>query len=154
MVTPKRLLSFLKTKKQTLAVAESVTGGYASYLLTKTPGSSEVIRLGVVVYTLFAKEKMLGLSKRHLLKTNGVSPLVAKLLAQNIKKKAKSSIGASIAGYAGPDAPRGKKGIVHMAVTEGKKTRVKSQKFRGSRDEIRKKAARTLINFIGKVIGI
>jgi len=149
-----QLISFLKSKKQTLAVAESITGGYAFYLLTKTPGSSKVFKLGVVAYTLFAKEKIFGLSKKHLSKTNGVSSETAKLLALKIKKKAHSSIGAAIVGYAGPDAPKRQKGIVHMAVTKGKKTVVKSQKFRDSRDAIRKKAAQALITFIGEVIGI
>ncbi|MBN2483131.1 MAG: CinA family protein [Candidatus Omnitrophica bacterium] len=150
----KKIIKILRSQEETIALAESVTGGYASYLLTKTPGSSEVFKLGAVVYSLFAKEKLLRLSKKHLLKTNGVSPLTVKLLAQAVKKKARSSIGAAIVGYAGPEAPKGQKGIVHMAVSTGAKTVVKSQKFRGPRDTVRKKAAQALITFIGEVIGI
>jgi nicotinamide-nucleotide amidase len=153
MRTSYRLISILKKKKQTLAVAESVTGGYASYLLTKTPGSSGVFKLGIALYSLLAKEKVFGISKTHLSKTNGVSRETAKLLAVKVKNKAYSSLGAGIVGYAGPQAPRGQKGIVHMAVTTGRKTIVTSRKFRGSRDTIRKKAAHALIAFIGEVVG-
>jgi len=148
------LIHTLKKQKKSVSLAESISGGYASYLFTKNPGSSEVFKLGIVVYSLFAKEKILGLSKKHLARTNGVSPQTAKLLAVKVRNKAKSSLGAAIVGYAGPTAPKGKKGTVHIAVTAGKKTIVKSQKFHGSRDQIRKKAARILITLIGKVIGI
>ncbi len=152
--TSKNLINVLKEKEQTIAIAESVTGGYTTYLLTKTPGASAVVKMAIVVYSLFAKEKMLGLPKKHLTRTDGVSPQTAKLLATKVRNKAKSSLGAAIVGYAGPTAPKGKKGTVHMAVTTGKRTVVKSQNFHGSRDQIRKKSARILITLIGKIVGI
>lgn len=154
MQTARELINRLKKQKKTVALAESITGGYASYLLTKTPGSSEVVKMSIVVYSLFAKENILAVPKKHLTRTNGVSKLSAKLLAVNVRQKARSSLGAAIVGYAGPDAPRGKIGIVHMAVATGKKTVVKSQKFTGSRDAIRKKAGLAFITLIGEVVGI
>ena len=126
----KKLIDTLKEKKQTLALAESCSGGYASYLLTKIPGVSEVFMGSVVVYSLEAKNKLFNIPSSLLEKTQGVSKEVALKLATEVRKKLNANIGASIVGFAGPKT---KKIII-----------------KGTRDVVRKKASAHLIELIYK----
>ena len=57
----RKLIAALKKNKLTVSVAESCTGGYVSYLLTKIPGSSNVFKSGAVVYSLSTKNKLFGI---------------------------------------------------------------------------------------------
>jgi nicotinamide-nucleotide amidase len=140
------LIFILKTKKLTLAAAESCSGGYLSYLLTKTTGSSKVFKGGIVTYSLEAKNKFCKIPHPLLHKTQGVSKQVAELLAKGARKLFKSDIGVSIVGFAGP---KGKKvGLVYIAVAD--KTSVISKKMviKGNRDTVRKKASMTAIKLL------
>ena len=58
MKTSKDLITTLKQNNLTLALAESVTGGYASYLLTKVAGSSTVFKGAAIVYSLDSKNNL------------------------------------------------------------------------------------------------
>ncbi|MFO8053353.1 MAG: CinA family protein, partial [Candidatus Omnitrophota bacterium] len=87
----KKILEICQDKKITLAAAESESGGYLSYLLTKTPGSSKVFKGSFVVYSLASKNKLFKLPKKLLKKTQGVSQEIAAYLAEKIRKKLKSN---------------------------------------------------------------
>ena len=163
----KKLTITLKEKGKTLALAESCSGGYASYLLTKIPGASEVFKGAVVVYSLEAKNKLFRIPSSLLEKTQGVSKEVALKLATRVRKKFNSDIGASIVGFAGPSTtlrtsteqsrsagPGTKKGIkigtTFIAFSSKNKQKVKKIIIKGSRDSVRKKASAGLIDFIYK----
>ena len=51
----KKLIAILKKKKLSLSFAESCSGGYVSFLITKVPGCSEVFKGSAVVYSLYKK---------------------------------------------------------------------------------------------------
>jgi nicotinamide-nucleotide amidase len=144
----KTLISSLKKKKQTIAVAESITGGYVSYLLSSLPGSSKVFRLGLVPYGGGAKKKLFNLSASYLKKTQGVSQELAHQLAKKVRTLSDADVGAAIVGFAGPQAPHTMKGTVYMAVARRKAVHTRCKKFKGSRDRIRKDAALALVRFI------
>ena len=155
----KKLTIALKEKGQTLALAESCSGGYASYLLTKIPGASEVFRGAVVVYSLDTKNKLFKIPSSLLKKTQGVSKEVALKLAAGVRKKFNAAIGASIVGFAspersrrtGPKAKKGKKaGTIFIAFSDKNKEEVRKIIIKGGRDTVRKKASAYLINFIYK----
>ncbi len=148
MTREKKLVDSLRKKTLTVSLAESMTGGLVSSLLTGVPGASKVFLLGAVVYTLKAKNKLLGLPLKNLKKCQGVSADTAVSLAREIKRCSGSDIGASIVGFAGPRAPQGKKGLVYMAVCRKGKPTVKEFKFQGSRKAIRDKAAAALLALI------
>lgn len=148
MPTAKKLIKKLIKNKLSLAVAESASGGYTSYLLTKTPGSSKVFKGGLVVYSLEAKNKLLGLPIKNLKKTQGVSKSVALALAKGIRKKLNADIGASLVGFAGPDSPKGIKPGTFFIAVSFKKTRSKKIFIQGTRDQVRKKASQLLIRLI------
>lgn len=149
MITEKQLINSLKEKNLTVAVAESCTGGYLSYLLTKTPGSSQVFKAGLVVYSLQSKNKFLNVALGELKKSQAVSEETAKKLALNLQKKIHTDIAASVVGFAGPGTfKKVKIGTVYYAVTNGKKTVVKKVILDGSRDKIRKEASKLVLELI------
>lgn len=147
----KKLIITLKEKGETLALAESCSGGYASYLLTKTPGASEVFKGSVVVYSLEAKNKLFGISSSILKKTQGVSKEVVLKLATRVRKKFNTDIGASIVGFAGPSVKiKAQVGTTFIAYSSKNKQKVKKIIIKGSRDSVRKKASTYLIDLIYK----
>jgi len=144
-----KLITALTKKRLTIALAESCTGGFASYLLTKIPGSSKVFKGGVVVYSLDTKNKLFKISPLLLKKTQGVSIEIAAFLARGVRKKFNADIGASIVGFAGPQLKKGvKAGTTFIALNYKDGTTTEKAIFKGKRDLVRKKASAFLINLI------
>jgi len=145
------LMTLLKIKKLTIAAAESCSGGYLSYLLTKTPGSSKIFKGSIVVYSLEAKNKFFKIPFPLLKKTEGVSKDVAVLLARGARKSFGVDIGISLVGFAGPEAMKGtKKGTVFFAIADKNGVIVKKAIINGGRDYVRKKASSMVIDLLYK----
>src|ERR1700688_3362754 len=98
----KNIILKLALKHQTLAVAESCTGGGLSDYLTKQPGVSQVFLGGVTTYANSAKENILHIPKAIIGKHGAVSQQVAELMAQNCLKLFSSTWALSTTGIAGP----------------------------------------------------
>ena len=96
------LISLLKKNRQTVATAESCTGGILATLLTHLPGSSEIYLGGVSAYSNFLKEKVLQVPGEILKKYGAVSANVAEGMATGIADLAKSDFSVSVTGIAGP----------------------------------------------------
>lgn len=139
----KRIHEELLNNAKTVSVAESCTGGLLSNLLTGIPGSSNYFLLGIVAYSNSSKEKILNVPKKIIAKYGAVSHIVAELMAENIRKKAKSDFGLSITGIAGPTGTTVLKPIGTVFISLSSKDKVICRKFhfRGMRQSIRKKAA-------------
>jgi PncC family amidohydrolase len=145
----KKLIAFLQAKKLTVAAAESVSGGYLSYLLTKIPGSSKVFRGSVVAYSSEIKREIFKISPLLLKKTQGVSNAVSILLAKKAKKFFKVDLAVSLVGFASYPARHGiKPGMIFIAVADGKGVASKKILIKGSRDYVRKKASLAAIELI------
>ena len=99
--------SLLEQKKATLAIAESLTGGLVSHLLTLKPGASQFFLGSIVCYSSAIKTKHLGIPKSLLKKEGVVSKALALLMAHNVKKKWRSDYGLSLTGLAGPSKEEG-----------------------------------------------
>ena len=93
---------FVKTG-QTLAVAESCTGGLLSHSLTIRPGAGRFFLGSVVSYSYPAKTAVLGVPAELLKKKGAVNKEVCQAMAQGIKKKWFSDWALSVTGVAGPD---------------------------------------------------
>ncbi|MFH1504571.1 MAG: CinA family protein [Candidatus Omnitrophota bacterium] len=144
----KTLITALKNKNLTLAIAESCTAGYVSYLLTKTPGASKVFKGGVIVYSLESKNKFFKIPYSILNKTQGVSKEVALTLAKGIRKQLKTDIGAAVVGFAGPEDK--KTGTVFISMVTKNKVLSRKLLLKGTRDKIRKQASHALIGLVYK----
>jgi nicotinamide-nucleotide amidase len=112
------LLDLCRSRKLTIATAESCTGGLVAGALTEIPGSSDVIDRGFVTYSNDAKRKMLGVKATTLESFGAVSKETAIQMAVGALEEADVDLAVSITGIAGPGgATPGKPvGLVHFAV--------------------------------------
>jgi nicotinamide-nucleotide amidase len=96
------IITSLAERRQTLAVAESCTGGCLAHRLTNVPGASAVFVAGFVTYSNQAKEKFLGVQAATLATHGAVSELVAQEMAQGVRKQTGTDYALSVTGIAGP----------------------------------------------------
>ena len=133
----------LTRKKQTLAVAESCTGGLLASRITASPGASIYFRGGVVTYHVSAKTD-LGVPEKLIKEHGEVSAQVACQLAKSIRIRMGASFGISNTGIAGPGGGSSKKpiGLVYIGLASPDGTaRVWKHVFWGERHQIQDKAA-------------
>jgi len=101
----KKLISlgerFLK-RKQTIAVAESVTSGLLQFALSCTPEAARFFQGGITAYNIAQKFKHLGVEPLHALSVNCVSPKVAREMALQVCQVYSSDWGVAVTGYASP----------------------------------------------------
>jgi len=112
------VLRLLKERKQTLALAESCTGGCIAHRLTNVPGASVVFLGGVVAYSNAAKQKFLGVRAGTLTARGAVSEAVAREMAEGARKKFGADFALAVTGIAGPTGVTRRKpvGTVFMAL--------------------------------------
>ena len=140
----------LKTKKLTVAVAESCTGGMLGEMITRIPGSSEYFQGGVISYSAKVKEDLLKVPLEVIKKYGEVSEEVARLMAEGVRINCHSDIGISITGIAGPGGATEKKkvGLVYMALSDGKKIITQKHQLFRNRQLIRIRACRRALNML------
>ena len=97
-----KIQEFLVKKQQTLALAESCTGGFLSYCLTEFAGASDFFLGSIVSYSNEAKHRRLQISADLLKKKGAVNSEVCKLMSQSIIKNWGSHWALSVTGVAGP----------------------------------------------------
>ena len=93
---------WLQRRGETLAVAESCTGGLLGAMITEVPGSSAYFQGGVVGYANTVKEKVLGVAAELLTNQGAVSAAVAQAMAVGVRERLAATWGLSITGIAGP----------------------------------------------------
>lgn len=102
MSLPEAIGKLLTENKQTLATAESCTGGYIAHLITSVAGSSAYYMGSVLAYANYVKTQELGVDET-LLQTNGaVSETCVRQMAEGIRKKLKTDYALATSGIAGP----------------------------------------------------
>lgn len=130
--------------RMTVACAESCTGGLIAKLLTDLSGASEVFVGGFVTYCDEMKQTMLGVNKETLDAHHAVSAEVAIEMARGAAKKTGASVAVSTTGVAGPSLDDSGKpvGTVYIGLAHGEEATALECFFEGTREEIRKRAAR------------
>nr|WP_245599444.1 CinA family protein [Nakamurella lactea] len=101
------LIDELTAARLTVATAESLTGGLLTAALTSVPGSSAVVRGGLVVYATDLKHTLAGVDPGLLAAHGPVHPEVAAALADGARRSCDALIGVGLTGVAGPDAQGG-----------------------------------------------
>jgi len=107
--------SLLK-KKETFAVAESVTSGLIQYAFSCIPDAALFFQGGITAYNIGQKFKHLKVEPLHALAVNCVSLKVAKEMALHVCKLYSSDWGAGITGYASPVPESGNKVFAFYAI--------------------------------------
>lgn len=128
------IVNTLQKTMQSVAVAESCTGGNISSRIVAVNGASSVFELGICTYSDKQKVEMLDVNQDELEKHTAVSEEVAAQMAQNVRRKADSTYGVATTGYAGPTGED--VGLVYIAVATEDKTYVMKHHFAGNRQTI------------------
>jgi len=96
------IVELLTGRKETLALAESCTGGAIANRLTNVPGASAVLLAGLVTYSNEAKQNLLGVSAQILAEHGAVSEPVARQMAEGARERLRTDYALSVTGIAGP----------------------------------------------------
>lgn len=131
-----------------IATAESLTGGLISATLTSIPGSSEVVKGGIVSYTNEIKAHLLSVEQTTLDTQGAVSSETASEMALGARKALNVGIAVSVTGIAGPTgAEPGKPvGTVWLGLSTPSTTKTKNFLFDGNREEVRRQTCEAALN--------
>jgi len=142
-----RIIVLLTAREQTVAVAESLTGGLLAAALTSIPGASAAFRGAVVAYATSLKATLLDVPRPMLDALGAVSPEVAAAMAEGVRRRLEATFGAATTGVAGPD--QGKPvGTVHVAVSAACGTTVRTLTLAGGRDEVRQHTVEAVLSLL------
>lgn len=152
-----RALDLLKARGQTLATAESLTGGLIGHLLTSVPGASEAYVGGAITYATRLKATLAGVAEETLARVGPVSALTAAEMADGVALSCSADWGLSATGVAGPDEQDGHPvGQVFVAVAcpGSSSACVEELALSGTRAEIRTSAAEGALRLLARVLGM
>ncbi len=129
----------LKENGQTLALAESCTGGLIASLLVGVPESSDFFIEGCVTYSNEAKIRRLQVGESTLQEHGAVSEKCAIEMAEGIRRASGADIGVAVTGIAGPSGGTLEKpvGTVHWALAVKEGTMHKKRRLPGNREHVR-----------------
>jgi len=141
----------LSKQGQTVALAESCTGGLISHRLTQVPGSSAYVDRSAVCYSNRAKTEMLGVPAELIARHGAVSVEVAASMAAGIRQRAGVSAGLSVTGIAGPGGATDTKpvGLVCMGLSTGPdEITTKEFRFHGDRSMIKQRSSQAALDVL------
>jgi nicotinamide-nucleotide amidase len=128
--------NMLKSKKLTLAVAESCTGGYLSHLITSVPGSSEYFLGSIIPYDYEIKMRQLGVKPETLEKHGAVSESTISEMANLVRTKFNTDIGVATSGIAGPGGATQDKPVGTVWIAYSDKYQTVARKLQLSKDRM------------------
>ncbi|MCC3651355.1 nicotinamide-nucleotide amidohydrolase family protein [Streptomyces sp. S07_1.15] len=141
------VLESMAARGETLAVAESLTGGLVAAELTGVPGASRVLRGAVTAYATELKHTVLGVDGALLAERGAVDAEVARQMAGGVRRLLGADWGIATTGVAGPDPQDGQPvGTVYVAVAgPGGTVRARLLRAAGDRAGIRRESVRGVL---------
>ena len=140
----------LTERRQTLATAESCTGGSIAVRFTALPGASAYFRCGVVAYSNDAKADILGVSADDIARYGAVSEQVARQMAEGARRVAGADYAIATTGIAGPTGGSEEKpvGTVWIAVATPERTVAQLRQCGSDRGQIIDRASAFAIGLL------
>jgi nicotinamide-nucleotide amidase len=144
------IVKLLAQRNQTVAVAESCTGGLLANRITNVPGASAVFLAGYVSYANQAKINMLDVDPKLIEKHGAVSEQVARALAEHARASATSDYALATTGVAGPSggSPEKPVGTVHIALAASGETVAKKFFFPTDRETFKQIATQAALELL------
>jgi nicotinamide-nucleotide amidase len=145
----------LRDAGETIAVAESCTGGLLAGRLTELPGSSDVVRGGLVVYSNAAKFALAGVDGAVIERVGAVSMEVAEALADGARAALDADVGVGVTGIAGPDGGSEEKpvGLVWLSVSHRDGRRLtRSVTLPGGRADVRDRSTTVAMHLVRRLL--
>ena len=135
---------------KTLVTAESCTGGGIGAALTAVAGSSEVYKGGVICYTNWVKQNVLGVDAGILESSGAVSAPVAQAMAVGVRKLLIADVAVSVTGLAGPggDDYGNPVGTVFIGYADTNAAFSREFHFQGDRESVRNQSVQAALELI------
>jgi nicotinamide-nucleotide amidase len=139
----------LVDRRETLATAESLTGGLVAATIVEIPGVSAVFRGGLVVYATDLKARLAGVPEDLLQERGPVDGDVAAALARGVRERCGADWGLATTGVAGPEPQDGKPvGLVYVAVADRSGAVVRELKLDGNREAVRTESVTAVLQLL------
>lgn len=137
-------------KGKTMVTAESLTGGGIGAALTAVPGSSTVYKGGIISYTNWVKEAVLGVSPDTLENHGAVSVQTAEEMAVGVRKLLQADVAVSVTGLAGPggDEFGNPVGTVCIGFCNQWESFAVRYHFKGDREAVRNQTIRAALELV------
>jgi nicotinamide-nucleotide amidase len=151
------ILAELSRRGETLASAESLTGGMVGLLLTDVAGASASYVGGVISYATRLKATLAGVDAATLAELGPVAARTAAEMARGVAARCSADWGVATTGVAGPESQDGHPvGQVFVAVSHpaGDVLRVKELSLEGDRNTIRQQAAEAALALLADALGL
>jgi nicotinamide-nucleotide amidase len=149
------IVKLLIKRNETVATAESCTGGLVADRITNVPGASEVFLAGYVTYANAAKTDVLNVDRKMIDKQGAVSEEVARAMAEGARERARSTFALSTTGVAGPTGGSAEKpvGTVYVGLASGdSETIVKKFFYPTDRETFKQLAAQSALDLLRRRI--
>jgi nicotinamide-nucleotide amidase len=147
------VLDQLRSRGETLALAESMTGGLVAARLTAIPGASDAFLGGATAYSVAAKAALLGLDADWLGTVGTVSEPCAIALAEAARQRLGATWALGICGNAGPGAEGGAPvGAIHLALAGSGDTVVRSFTIGGGRLDVQLRTAGAALDLLRRTM--
>ena len=142
--------ALLVERGQTLATAESCTGGLLAGLLTEGAGASAFYAGGVITYSNASKTALLGVDPEAVAREGAVSQSVAAQMAEGVRRRLEADYGVGITGIAGPTGGSDDKpvGLVFISVAGPDGVRTTRNVFPGDRSDVRRQSVRKALEML------
>jgi nicotinamide-nucleotide amidase len=152
-----RVLAELRRRNETVATAESLTGGLLGTLLTAVPGASDGYVGGVISYATRLKHTLVGVDPAVLAAVGPVAGRTAAEMAVGVSRRCAADWGLATTGVAGPDQQDGHPvGEVYVAAAQPASGRVevRALQLTGDRSAIREAAAVAALDLLADCLGL
>lgn len=143
------VVAVLTAAGETVAVAESVTGGLVCAAITDVPGASAALRGGIIAYATDLKAELLGVSSVLLGSAGPVHPVVGATMASAVRARLGATYGLATTGVAGPEPQNGHPvGTVYVAVDGPEGSSVERHQLSGERADVRDEAVAVALRLL------
>uniref|UniRef100_E6PC64 CinA-like protein n=1 Tax=mine drainage metagenome TaxID=410659 RepID=E6PC64_9ZZZZ len=150
------VLAALDEREESLAVAESCTGGRIAAAITAVPGASRRFLGGIVAYDNAVKQRQLGVPEQTLARFGAVSEESALAMARGVRAGLRAQIGLATTGIAGPEggSPEKPLGTLCVAIADARGERAWTLHLRGDRAAIQARATTAALGLLWREIKI